>query len=504
VGSFFILLFEAAEQQQVIGHLVESVGRFIVWAVLLTMIYFVSRSTILDPPAWKAGMVCGVLILVGLAIGVTEDVRSLDSIPLVGHDSKVRPFVEKAIMCGWSCASLFLVFYLVRSLERGNRELKTEVREKSLAVERLKQAERKAIQRERLSALGQMSSGVAHDISNALAPVITYCELLQTEEIPADETKTMLEGILRGSLHAADVAKQLQFFYRDSKDEGFARVDLVRLVNDTVSLTKPKWHDDAVHCGKQITVREDLPEFVFVNGNATELKQVLTNLVFNAVEAISKRGLIEICVTKLTDCAEIRVTDDGKGMPEAVRLKCFEPFFTRSEQGSGLGLSVCHGVIKRHGGTIEVASEEGNGTEVTINLPTAKKLSHASRGATRVLYIDDDERLRDSTERMLRAFGAEVDVAKNGPAGLGMLVDRNYDVVITDMGMSGMSGRQVFQAVKQFDASIPVIVVSGWSADDVANEFRGELQPHLIFTKPVTMDSMRVVLAAIPKSNRSP
>jgi signal transduction histidine kinase len=509
IGCGFILLFETAEQLDFIGKLAESFGRLLVWTVLLVILAYVARRVSLEQKVWIAGVTCGLFILIGLLFGVTEDIQQLDAVPLIGHDSDLRKFIEKAVICGWSCSILFLVFYLVRSLERGHNSLRAEVRERTRALEQLQEAEHKALQRERLSALGEMASGVAHDLNNALSPVVIYCELLQAG-VADDEREAMLENVMQGALQAAGIVEQLQFFYRDSDAANpHESVDLVSIVRETVSLTKPKWHDDAVHFGIDISISLDLPGVALVSGDAVELKQLLTNLVLNAVDAVPDGGTIAIRIINENVAIRLEVEDDGIGMSDIVRDRCFEPFFTQKKRnGSGLGLSVCHGIVKRHKGTIEVESAEGKGTRFRITLPLGREATTPGRigrqpckgSEKQVLYIDDERKIRDSTACLLRALGASVDVASDGAEGLRMISQKRYDLVITDLGMSGMQGRQVLRTIKAQYANVPVAIVSGWSATEVASEFVGALQPDQILQKPVTMAKMQHALSTLAET----
>ena len=389
----------------------------------------------------------------------------------------------------------------VRALE----ELKSANSQLADALYELKLAERKVIQRERLSAIGEMSSGIAHDLNNALSSVIMYCEMLCKGKIKPAEYENAFETIHQGARQATGIVKQLQFFYKSSSDIAgkFETIDLCELIQNAIKLTRPKWNDDALQLGAGISIRHELPAVpVMVYGSRVELTQVLTNLIFNSVDAMPDGGEINIRLIDDGDAISIIFSDNGIGMPINVQERCFEPFFSRKSSGSGLGLSVCHGVMKRHNGAISVSSRPGEGTVFHIVFPgiafTAlpEPSSQHSQPTTskRILYIDDDANVRHSTAFLLRSLGANVDVVEDGPQGVNLVSDGRYDIVISDMGMKPMSGYDVVQEIKRTNEDLPVVIVSGCSASEVAKRFTSGIRPDHIIEKPITTESIRNLL----------
>lgn len=389
----------------------------------------------------------------------------------------------------------------IRALE----ELRSANNQLADALNELKLAERKVIQRERLSAIGEMSSGIAHDLNNALSSVIMYCEMLSKGKIKSEELENAFDTIYQGARQAIGIVKQLQFFYQSSSEAGdeFEPIDLCELIQNSIKLTRPKWNDGALQQGAGITIRPQLPSApVMVYGSRIELTQVLTNLIFNSVDAMPNGGEIDIRLVDDGDSTSIMFTDNGEGMPLDVQERCFEPFFSRKSSGSGLGLSVCHGVMKRHNGSIAVTSEPGKGTTFHIAFPGISftqlpdSADHEGQPAIskRILYIDDDANVRHSTAYLLRSLGANVDVVEDGPKGVNLASDRRYDIVISDMGMKPMSGYDVVQALKRTDENLPVAIVSGCSASEVAKRFSTGIRPDYIIEKPITTESIRNLL----------
>ena len=238
------------------------------------------------------------------------------------------------------------------------------------ALDQLQTAQENAIKRERLSALGQMAAGVAHDINNALAPLLSYSELLTADAQIQGHNRERIELIRLGVSDTAGIVKRLEHFYRKSHNREFLdSLDLAEVVSQVVEMTKPKWQNIAQSEGKEIAMVIDIRARPIIDGDPVQIRAVLTNLVFNAVDAIVRQGTITITLTDSSDRAILEVIDNGDGMTKEQLKHCLEPFYTSKPKGSGLGLSECHGVVRQHGGEIEIVSEFGRGTRVRVLLP---------------------------------------------------------------------------------------------------------------------------------------
>jgi signal transduction histidine kinase len=230
--------------------------------------------------------------------------------------------------------------------------------------------EEQLLQSEKLRAVGEMASGVAHDFNNALAIILGNTQLLLLN--PQDrESKEILKTIEKVVKDCAQTVKRLLEFTRKGVHKELHPLDLNGVVKEAMEGTRPKWNDDPLSKGTPVEMILNLEEIPPVFGIVSELKEVITNLINNAVEAMPKGGKVEI----RTSCKEkkvfIQFMDTGLGMTEEVKKKAFEPFFTTKPfTHSGLGLSLSYGVIKRIGGRIEVESRVGEGTAFTIILPT--------------------------------------------------------------------------------------------------------------------------------------
>lgn len=390
-------------------------------------------------------------------------------------------------------------------LERANEELVARNAELQRALADLKATQRQVIQQERLSALGQMASGIAHDFNNALVPILGYSQLLQlTPQLLANEQRSReyLSLIETAASDAASVVRRLQQFYRPREDgEALGAVDLNRVVEQAIRLTQPRWKSQAQGAGSTIEVVSELDDLPMIAGNEAALREALTNLVFNAVDAMPRGGRITVRTRRSGESARLSVTDTGLGMTEAVKLRCLEPFFsTKGQRGTGLGLAMVFGIAQRHGGSLELESELGHGTTFTLTLPlnpaTTDNASDSNSGlaarALRVLVIEDEEMVRDLLVQALELEGHGVVGAENGEEGMRKFLAEDFDLVVTDMAMPGMSGEQVAQLVKKRAPQKPVILLTGFGEFLEKNELPSV---DVVLAKPVDMMALRKAVA---------
>lgn len=376
------------------------------------------------------------------------------------------------------------------------------------AYEDLRRAQEALIQQERLRALGQMASGIAHDINNALVPIVGYAELLERH---ADEQ--VRERARRLSEAAADIARiveRLRAFYRPrAPEESLEMVDLNEAVRRAIELTRPRWYDmpqrEGVTIDVDMSLAEDLPPIAAVG---TEVREALINLIFNAVDAIlakgEPRGRIALRTRRQAEWAIVEVIDTGVGMDEATRRRAVEPFFTtKGEQGSGLGLAMVYGTMRRHDGGLELESAPGQGTTARLVFPirVAQRKAETQElevptAPMRILLIDDDPRVRQVLGTMLQGMGHRVTAADGGAQGLALFEEalrrgEPYDLVLTDLGMPGILGAEVVRRVKAISPSTPVIVLTGWGHEAKPPEADAALG------KPVTWRDLKAILARL-------
>jgi signal transduction histidine kinase/CheY-like chemotaxis protein len=347
------------------------------------------------------------------------------------------------------------------------------------AYDDLRQAQQTAMQQERLSALGQMASGIAHDINNSISPVSLLTEILLDEPGLSNEAVADLTTINTAVLDISHTIERMRQFYRkrDAQEE-LLPLNLNQLTQQVVELTRPRWRDIPQSHGIVVEVRTDLqPDLSPVMGIESEIREAMTNLIFNAIDAMPRGGAITISTYLDTDNVIIQVCDEGVGMDEETRTKCLEPFYsTKGERGTGLGLAMVFGVMQRHEGDIHIRSKAGKGTTIRLIFPVRKiekpdkilldKSDEVCR-PLRILCIDDEPLLRESMQRMLARDGHAVVLADGGQIGIEAFHaaaenGEPFDVVITDLGMPYVDGRAVAQTIKRMSPATPVILLTGW------------------------------------------
>jgi NO-binding membrane sensor protein with MHYT domain/signal transduction histidine kinase len=358
------------------------------------------------------------------------------------------------------------------------------------AYDDLRETQQTAMQQERLRALGQMASGIAHDINNALSPVALYTEsLLEREPTLSERGRGYLVTIARAIDDVAATVARMREFYRQREPQLVPTpVHLNLLVQQVVDLTRARWSDMPQSRGIVIDLAIDLaPDLPVILGVESEVRESLTNLVFNAVDAMFDGGVLTLC-TRCTGAPErravVEVTDTGVGMSEDTRRRCLEPFFTtKGERGTGLGLAMVYGVAQRHDAEIDVESVVGSGTTVRLSFPVpatllpasaVPALAEAPNRRLRVLIVDDDPVMLKSLCDTLELDGHVVVVANGGQVGIDAFhaagPDEAFDVVITDLGMPYIDGRAVAGAVKTSAKATPVILLTGWGQRLIADD----------------------------------
>lgn len=355
------------------------------------------------------------------------------------------------------------------------------------AYEELRRTQQTVVQQERLRALGEMASGMAHDINNALSPITAYTELLQLMLASSPEpTPTYLKSIGTAAGDIGVIVGRMREFYRPrSAREQLHPVDLNRLVREVVDLTRPRWRNAALRQGISIEVACELaPSLPPFAGDTAELREALINLVFNSVDALPRGGRIVIATDALPPSPgsdEPRVTvavrDNGVGMDDTTRQRCMEPFFTtKAQRGTGLGLSMIYGMMRRHDGLIDIDSAPGRGTTVRLTFPcrpvsetpaVAPARPRPAALSVRVLCVDDEEKIRRLLTDCLETLGHQVTTASGGDEALRMIERRARDgvpfqVLITDLGMPEMDGHQLSREVKRRFPRLPIIMLTGW------------------------------------------
>ncbi len=371
------------------------------------------------------------------------------------------------------------------------------------AYDELRDTQAQLVQAAKLNALGEMAGGVAHDFNNILAAILGRTQLL-LQTVPEHELRRQLLVIEQAALDGAQTVRRVQEFTRVRQDEHFETVDLNHVLLGVTELTRPVWESGAKRRGVSVDVHLELGATSTTIGNASELREVFTNLVLNAVDAMPGGGELWITSGNGAGVVTVQIRDTGVGMEEATLGKIFDPFFTtKSAKGTGLGLSVAYGIVTRHRGTITVDSEPGVGTLFTLTFPVgaapeqpAPAADDAPLPRLRVLVVDDEEIVLEVLVDLLAALGMDVDRAHGGPAGIEAVRAGDYDVVFTDLGMPEVNGWDLATAAKERRPSTAVVLVTGWGFQ-LGEDAAGSSGVDLIMAKPFSWDDVQQALRQV-------
>jgi two-component system, NtrC family, sensor kinase len=448
---------------------------------------------------------------IGLSTGViwvlirkiTQPLRELrDSAEAVGKgDFSRRVLVASRDECG-ELAGVFN--HMTENLKSSREEL-----EKTVAT--LKTTQAQLIQSEKLSAIGEFVAGVAHELNNPLTSVVGFAELLQQSDV-SERHRKFLGLIVISAQRCHKIVQSLLSFARQHKPER-KPVELREVAEASVAILQYQLRTNNIQVVTQFEA--GLPK---VLADAHQLQQVFVNLINNArqaIEAYRPSGMIRITTERCGRGARICFQDDGPGIAKENLTKVFNPFFTTKDvgKGTGLGLSLSYGIIKEHGGSINVDSNPGQGATFTIELPLAPEgadVSTAGSGGVRetfdgrgkkVLVIDDEELILDFVRESLAAIRCEVDVAADGETALRYLRQTHYDLALCDWKMPGMSGQQLYERISQVDpaAAARFVFITGDIMNERVQSFLKETGK-VCLPKPLSVEELRSAIGTALKA----
>jgi signal transduction histidine kinase len=363
----------------------------------------------------------------------------------------------------------------------------------------LKAAQETLVRGATLRAVGELAAGAAHHLNNLMAVVLGRTQLLlHKNRVP--EMAPALRTIERAAVDAADTVRRIQAFSRAQHGGTASELDLNETVRESIDLTRPRWEHEAHVRGAAIEMVFEPGELPPVLGRKAELREVLTNLILNAVDALPSGGRVLIRSQSEPGRAVVSVCDSGVGMSAEVRDRAFEPFFTtKGVQRLGLGLAVAYGLVTSHGGQIALEGDEGHGTTVTFWIPTGGAAemppAPAAVGAEpqgRILVVDDEADVREMLADVLMSRGHHVTLAGSGREALRSFEQGDYDLVITDLGMPDVNGWEVARAIKAMRASMPVLLLTGWA--DAVDAGTGRVDA--VIKKPFDMTKLAAAVSA--------
>ena len=416
-------------------------------------------------------------------------------------DYVATPMIERNTLLG-----VVVSFSDITERHRSEAELQRSHRQLEETLAQLKTTQRQVLQQERLRAMGEMASGIAHDFNNSLSPIVGFAELLMRRpDMPTETAQQYVKLINTAARDAASVIRRLRELYRErAESTPDAAVDLGRCLEEATALTEPRWKSQAQSRGLTIKVVRDVAEIPVILGDPGAIREMLTNLIFNAVDAMPEGGTITMRARVDGDDVLLTVADTGTGMSEEVRRRCLEPFFsTKDQQGTGLGLSMVQATVQRHRGTIAVDSTPGLGTTFSMRLPI-----HTHAAATpveettetprrlRILVVEDDPLVRMAVTEQLSSQGHTVQSATNGLEGLDTFMSGRFDLVLTDRAMPEMGGDQLATTIKQISPTKPIIMLTGFG--DLMT-VKGERPPSVdaVVSKPVTLDTLSAAIRQV-------
>lgn len=377
--------------------------------------------------------------------------------------------------------------------------------------------ERQMVEQERMQALGKMVSGIAHDFNNIMVPILGLAEdMLSSPESMAEPecVRACLAQISASASDARDIVRRLREFYRPSDEVEREPVNVAEIVDQAIELTRPAWHTQAMAQSRTVAVRNDVGRVPLVRGNASQLRELFVNLLLNAVDAIAGSGDILVCARPCGDRLQIRVRDTGCGMTREQQARCLDPFFsTKGERGTGLGLSMCYGIVNQHGGELRIESAPNQGTTIELLLPIcpAKRAEPVkpavpprpqgpAANSLRILMVDDETMSLKVMQKLIQRLGHEVTGTLSGEEALAELAKTPYDLLVTDRAMPGMSGDELAARAKEAHPGLPVIMLTGFGdLMKYANETPSGVD--LVVGKPASLRDLSEAIAQVVRQS---
>lgn len=362
-----------------------------------------------------------------------------------------------------------------------------------------KSREAELCQVQKAQAVNQLASGVAHDINNNLAVILGYAEFLLSASEPfSDMVREALSAIQEQSIECANTVRRIQLFSRSAPRSLFSCFSVNDMVREAIKQTKSIWKDQPQQSGINIQVETDFGDLPLIYGYDAGLKETLTSLISNAVDALPEGGVISFKSRKCGDEAVLEVRDNGVGIAPGHLNHIFDAFFTtKGPARSGLGLSIAYNLVTQQDGIISVNSQEGKGAAFTIRLPysagpvtnNAVPDQPARRRMLSALVVDDEPLVAEVFRTFLEAFGHRVVVCLNGANALEVFQQGDFDLALVDLGMPNMDGWEVSRQLNQRCPDFPIIIATGWdlSLEDASDR---QVRVNAILKKPFGMQEL--------------
>ena len=366
------------------------------------------------------------------------------------------------------------------------------------------------IHAQKMAALGELSFGVAHNVNNTLTGILGRAQLILRNSSDPSKVEAGLELIIKSAEDGAHIIRRIQDFARQRPSREFETISIAELLKDACEMTRPRWESRSEFAPIRFALHADCK--AFIKGDPVELREVLVNMIYNAVDAMPSGGEVRVSTQENRERIVILITDTGTGMGPEVKQRLFDPFFTtKGKAGTGMGLAVSFGIIRRHEGSIEVDSEVGRGTTFKISLPKVTSTQTEAQGESpsevtvstskdivRVLVVDDETHVREVLIEALESEGCEVVSAQSGEIALALFdqYEGNFDGIFTDIGMPEMSGWELVTEIRQRSKRMPIAIISGW-ADAISLETKNAVKADWVVAKPFDIDRISKIAQEI-------
>lgn len=374
-------------------------------------------------------------------------------------------------------------------------------------ITKSREIEEKSSQMKKLSALGQISSGVAHDFNNVLTVVLGRVQLMKKLTSDPHLLKS-LDMIEKSALDGASKVRKIQEFSRPNAKTLNESVNLKEIIEEVIEITRPKWDVASKIKGILIEPIIDLSDNLFVLGDSSDLRNAFTNIIFNAIDAMTNGGILSIKTRQINNYIIAEFKDTGMGMTEETIERIFDPFFTtKGVLGNGLGMSEVYGIVKRHNAKITVQSEVGAGTTIKIQFPAFKKRKEVVAdtgldltGTFSIYIVDDEEYILETLKDFLVDMGHHVETNTDPNGAIEDISKKAFDVVITDLGMPGISGLELAEKIKAIQPLTQIVLISGWALNLKPDDIKNRVD--FVINKPFSFEKINYTLSEIEKKLR--
>ena len=365
-----------------------------------------------------------------------------------------------------------------------------------------KQMEDALLQSEKLKAMGVMTSGISHEFNNILAIIKGYALLLEDKYKDHKDINRKLNIILKSISDGTEIVSRMLKFTKTEMDEShFSSLNVRELVKEVIDFSMPRWKTASQANGIEYKIdKKGIKEVPLVKGNSAELREVLLNIMNNSLDAMPDGGCLSFRTWKRDDMVCLSITDTGEGMYEDVRKNIFDPFLTtKIPKGTGLGMSISYGIIKRHGGKIEVESEVGKGTTITLWLPVSRKAGspdtdliqkmELNTKGLNILVVDDEPSVCEFLSEFLSDQGQKVTSVCSGSEAIKLLRGGSFDLVLCDLVMPVVSGKEVIKVAETLDTRPKIGLITGWS-DKIEDSDNKGLNVDFVVKKPFEFSAL--------------